>query len=406
MSGSLDRVVDPYDDGFGSLRGFFVGRSVPEFIKTASIMTEGDLSRLPDHAFAVVMLDGDRCMRKFACTDKAHTAVNVMYFQENQDHLPPEAKIKAASNLKSACEHFGLDVPRWLEKSAAPKKRLIKTDGADVSVSVGQHKEADISGGPMAPHSARPNRAKMASMMEDPYVLFRSAPTRVERSTYDPAVCALDDGRLPLEDFNQVKEAMDFFDRHGRELHPRVRHDMCVKIASRADQLLVPVPDVIRKYGSLTYATKGMLEAGVQTRRQVWADLSDDRAAPDMLGLLMEKRASMEPGEFAEALSELDVVTGIDRYWDGGIMDPWLTTFGLNKSASEKGDWRWSQGTEYLTEDQLRKLTADNPEILKQKFGDTMAKGLSGNPTTVFDSLPLDTKRVIARLAQQHESGL
>ena len=77
MSGSLNAVVDPYDDDFSSLKQLFAGRTMPEFIKTASIMATDKLSRLPDHAFAVVMLDGNRCMRKYACVDKAHTAVNL-----------------------------------------------------------------------------------------------------------------------------------------------------------------------------------------------------------------------------------------------------------------------------------------------------------------------------------------
>ena len=208
MSESLDHVLDPYDDGFGSLREFFTGRAMPDFIKTAAIMSNEALGRLPDHAFAVVMLDDGRCMRKYACTDKAHTAVNVMYFLHNQDSLPEPAKIKAASNLKAACEHFGLDIPEQLVKCASPKKRLIKTDGADVKVPVGQYKEADLSGGPVMPQSARPNRAKLASVMEDPYVLVRGTPVRIERTTYDPSVCALDDGRLPLEDFHQVKDLL------------------------------------------------------------------------------------------------------------------------------------------------------------------------------------------------------
>lgn len=405
MSGSLNAVVDPYDDDFSSLKQLFAGRTMPEFIKTASIMATDKLSRLPDHAFAVVMLDGSRCMRKYACVDKAHTAVNVMYFLENHSDLPEPAKIKAAANLKAACKHFDLSVPAALDKLASPRKRLIKTDASDVMVPVGQRKEADLSGGPVMPISARPDRAKIASVMGDPYVLVRGAPIKIERTTYDPAVCALDDGRLPLEDFHQVKEAMSFFEQHGKELHPRMRHSMCIKIASRADQLCIPVPDVIRKYGSQTYASPGMMEAAVETRRRVWADLSDDQTGPGMLDMLLEKKASMHPEEFAETLSELDVVTGIDRYWDGGVMDPWLTTFGVSKVAAD-GDWRWSQGTEYLTADQLLNFVDENPELLESKFGEAMAKGLKSSPINVFDSLPLDTKRVIARMAQQHESGL
>jgi hypothetical protein len=122
-----------------------------------------------------------------------------------------------------------------------------------------------------------------------------------------------------------------------------------------------------------------------------------------LLNKLLEKRASISPDEFAEALSELDVVTGIDRYWDSGVQDPWYTTFGVQKLAADESDWRYRQGTEYLTKEQLENFVNNNNELLTKKFGEPMAEGLRDNTTAVFDSLPMDTKRVISRMAQQQE---
>ncbi|MHA2334903.1 MAG: hypothetical protein ACXAEU_22940 [Candidatus Hodarchaeales archaeon] len=406
MSGLPNFEIDPYDDNFSSLSEFFSEQRAPNFIKTASVMDEKVLQRLPDHAFAVVMLDKGKCLRKYACVDKAHTAVNVLYLIKNAESLPEKARIKAATNLIAACNHFDLDVPPNLNKLAATKKRLIKTDGADVITSVkGREKEADLIGSSVMPVSGKASSVKLSSVMSDPYVDVEGCQNvrSTVQTTYDPAVCALEDGRLPLEDFNQVKEAIDFFGEYSKELHPRMRHSMCVKIASRANQLGIEVPYDVDKYGALTYASPGLLKAGVETRKQIWASLEEDGTGPGLLNKLLEKRASISPDEFAEALSELDVVTGIDRYWDSGVQDPWYTTFGVQKLAADESDWRYRQGTEYLTKEQLENFVNNNNELLTKKFGEPMAEGLRDNTTAVFDSLPMDTKRVISRMAQQQE---
>jgi len=407
-------VIDPYDDDFESLKDLMGGREAPDFIKTAAVMSREELQRLPDHAFAMVVVGDDYHMRKFACTDAAHTAVNVMYFLENLDEYPQEAKEKVATNLLSACHHFDLAPPAPLVKEAAGRKVLIKTEGRQVTVPR-REKEANLSGGPVMPFSARPNLAKLGSrqVISDPYVRpGRPAVRAAEPENYDPSSIALDD--MPLVSFDQVKEAMAFFHSFGDEFHPRQRHEMCVKIASRANELGIPVDEVIEKYGSRTFETQVFLKAAAERRRQVWADLNDDGTAPGLLDMLMEKQASgdMPPEVFAEALSELDVMTGTDRFWDGHVPDPWFTTFGvdhISKSAEEKAEeWRWSKGTEYLTKDQLTNFAKSETgkSTIKKKFSDSMAQGLAGNPTTVFDSLPMDTQRAIARMAQQHESGL
>lgn len=404
-------VIDPYDDNFESLKGLMRGEDPPDFIKTAAMMSREELQRLPDHAFAMVVVGDQHHMRKFACTDAAHTAINVMYFLDSLDEYPPEVKEKVATNLLSACNHFKLAPPAPLIKEAAGRKVLIKTEGNTITVPK-RAKEADLSGTQVMPHSARPNIAKMGgrTVISDPYVrpgrpTVRSAPEAGAPSTPDD---------LPLHSYGQVKEAMAFFDAFGNEFHPRERHAMCVKIAARADELGIPTGEAIEKYGSQHFDSSVFLKTAVERRKQVWAELNEDGTIPGLLDMLMEKQASgqMDPETFAEALFEVDVMTGMDRLWDGQIPDPWFSTFGVDhitKQAQEqKEEWRWVQGTEYLTKSQLENFvtSSSGQDVLKSKFGEKMKDGLRDNPVTVFDSLPVDTKRAIARMAQQHESGL
>jgi len=406
MIGTPGAVFDPYDDGFESFQRMMQGRDVPDFIKTASVLDQEDLQRLPDHAFAMVVVGDGYSMRKYACIDPAHVAVNVMYFLEHADDLHEGAREKVAHNLLRACNHFSITPPVALSKMAAGDKVLIKTDGTNITVSK-REKTSELSGTPVMPLSARPSIAKLSGVINDPYITpGEPSPRRPQQ--YDPAVCALDDGTLPLASYGQVKEAMAFFHSFNGDMHPRQRHEVCVKIAARADALGIPVDDVIRKYGSRTFETSVFLKSAALTRKQIWAEMQNGEA-PHLLEQLLEKQASAEiaPEVFAEALAELDVTTGIDRYWDSSIPDPWFSTYGHHKLA-EAEEWRWVQGTEYLTKSQLLNFmnSQRGKEAVTNAFNEKMAEGLRDKPTEVFDSLPMDTKRTIARMAQQHESGL
>jgi len=399
MKISAGAVLDPYDDGFASLGTFFRKRAVPDFIKTAAIMDVEQRDALPDHAFAVVFVGEHEQMRKYACTDKAHTAVNVLYFLEHQDEIPPTARVKIASNLSKMCQHFSVQPPLALVKTAANRKRLIKTDGADITVPVGRlEKESDLSGTGIMPRSARPGQGSMkksAAVMDSPYV--RLVDEWVPESSGGMTkTAAFGDGRFPLNTYDEVGDAVTFFQETVGEMHPRVRHEMCTKLASRADTLGVPVSSVIRKYGSTEYANPGEMQATLSTRRQVWAETNNEEG-PGLLDLLMEKRASLHPERFAEALAEIDAATQIDHRWDQGVCDPWLTTFGEKRASAE---WSWAKGDESLTEGQLKKLATDKQDLLKEKFGADMASGLADNPVVIFDSLPMDTQRIIASMAQ------
>jgi hypothetical protein len=394
------QIVDPYDDNFGLLKKFFNDKEMPGFIKKADIMNQEDLNLLPDHAFALVLVGGEKPLRKYACIDKAHTAVNAMYFLEKKASLPEKARTVAAENIVRACAHFQLVPPTPLVKEAKSDKILIKSDGPIITTK--RTKKAELTGTSLMPIDAPTSRAKLASIMGSPYVELEleEDPFIGKVAEYDPGSHVLDPN-CKLASYDHVSRAVRFFEENGKEMHPRIRHEVCVKIASRANKLGVPLDTVIQKYGSLTYASPFEFNTAVEMRKRVWGDLGNE-AGPTMLDKLIEKRASMEPSIFAEALSELDIATGVDRYWDEGLCDPWLTTFG--KIAQE--DWKWMQGNDYLNEEDLRRLVEEGQDVLTQKFGEDVAQGLRKNPIQIFSSLPLNSKIAISRMAQQQRSGL
>lgn len=394
-------VIDPYDDGFESLKELFKEHEPPSFIKEATIMSTEDLNLLPDHVFAVVVLGQDKPMRKFACSDKAHTAVNILYLLNNSDHLPHSAKIKAASNLLKACQHFGLQPPGQLVKMAQGGKALIKGDGAEIIVSGGNgEKTSEVIGTRDMPVTRPGETVKKASVMDSPYVEVDYYDPIIKTASENPMFSVMN-GQLSLKPYDNVIRARDHFEEQYMYMHPRDRHEYCIKLAARADILGIPISDTIRKYGSTTYASRGSMKVAFEQRSQLWSSL-DKQEGDSVARQLLEKRAEFDPETFVETLAELDAQTGIDQYWGEEIPDPWMSVFDVEKVA----EWSWNQAGEHLTEEALKRLCVENSDLMKDKFGEDIAKSMVKNPTAIFDSLPLEQKRVIARMAQQRESGL
>lgn len=113
-------VLDVYDDVGGEvLRSMFPSHGdVPGFVKAAHALTPVEMNQLPDESFALVLVNGEETLRKFACTDEGNTALSVLYFVKNAHKLPEEVQQVTAANLKVACGWYGLDVPAEIEKAA------------------------------------------------------------------------------------------------------------------------------------------------------------------------------------------------------------------------------------------------------------------------------------------------
>lgn len=115
-------VFDFYDDMTGALlkESFPTPDSLPEIVKTAHILSSEERDVLRDEAFALVLVNEGKILRKFACVDAGNTLLSAMYFMQNKDSLPEEAQKIASVNIQAACAEFGLPL-RDIEKIAMPK---------------------------------------------------------------------------------------------------------------------------------------------------------------------------------------------------------------------------------------------------------------------------------------------
>lgn len=529
-------VLDVYDDIGGEvLRSVFPEvAQIPVFIKEAHALTPEERVRLPDDAFALVLLNGEEKLRKYACVDEGNTTLSVLYFLKHAHKLPREARQRVAENLKVACGWYDLDVPEELEKEAishhkierivgrtrASASRLAKfedkmhegakrldglpgrlgeigrkfdnasnaahrkLEGIDAANTL--KKQASLIGKAIelpakavmnraakdpfgtamtvmtAPSVVRGTRDKInqnlakvnvggqiagvrgeLASMAGPHELGHVAremgkagevtgttcmpisadPTKkpstpmaaIKKSAHLRPVVDVTDkepekmasikkasryalgDKYPLDSYEQVKLANDYFAEYGRKLSPEERHAYCANLVKRASELQIPLHDVVRKYGSEKYASAGEVAMAIDTRRGVISPEHNE-----LLDKIAAAMPAMPPEDFIIVLSEFDKVAGIDHLYDADVMDPFYTAYGFEKTAEDdKENFTDVVGNYYVTAADLKRLCS-NKQWLESTFGGDFCEEYCKDPVGIYKSMPVEQKKLIIRMATEN----
>ena len=225
----------------------------------------------------------------------------------------------------------------------------------------------------------------------------KQAPTKIKTAKPvtdgDYAVIMPDGSKYyPLNTWDRVKTAEVYFQDNKIKMQPEVRRQFAVKLAAKSRQIGYPLDADIVDAGSTNRADDGHLQAALEMRKVACAP-GDDRA---FLDELFEKRASIDPDSFAEVLRRFDVSNGLDKGWDHVVLDPWSSTFGMQKVAEVV----WEDGPERVTSEELSHLALEHGGALRDVYGEKFTDEFMKDPVGIFNSLPLTWKRQVARLAQ------
>lgn len=376
-------VLDIYDDFRGdTLRSIYpTADRMPDFIKTAQALSSEDRERLPDDAFALVLINGEQTLRKFACIDEGGTALSVQYFLKNAHKLPVEAQKVAAQNLVTACSWYDLVVPEPLAKIA------------------------DVTGTSTMPYQAPIDKKvadkttinKTARRLE-PHVEVTSKKSSPDSVCKEASVYALPVQRkYPLDNYVQVKTASGYFDDFYKDFDPADRHEYAMNLVKRASALGISVSDTARRYGASTYASDEDIKVAYEVRDKTCAW---DDSARAMLHELFEKRAELDPEVFALALTEFDKTAGINHEYDRTVPDAYFSTFGDAKLAEEK-EFTEVIGNDMVTGGQLCRLAKAPPHALIHTFDPDFCKEFRKDPVGIFKSMPMDQKKILMRMAAE-----
>lgn len=349
-------TFDWYDDNGATLKEKFpTVDQVPEIIKTAAVKAKEDVA---NEQFALLAIDGNVLMRKYACHDPGTTAMSVIYFMRHGHKLPEEAQKVAASNLVDACVGHKL-----LPPAALSKRAMGKTAAGNL---------VDITG-----ESAPPRPVKLAS--------------------HHYAVELDGAGYYPIDTWEQVKTAEEYFQMERIRMEPPIRREYAVKLAARADEIGYPLDNDIQDMGSRTFAYKGHVQAAIDMRKVA---CDPHGGAREWLDELMDKTASLRPEVFSECLRQFDIHEGLDHGWDQVILNPYESTFGISKIAEVV----WEQGADRVTKDALQNLAQNHMTGMQELFTYDIAKEFMKDPIGIFNSMPDPQKKLIARLASDMES--
>lgn len=449
--------LDFYDDVDGKLvkNSFPTSDSLPEIVKTAHILSSEEQSVLRDEAFALVLLNEGKTLRKFACVDAGNTYLSALYFLENKDKLPEEAQKVAMANIVEACEEFGIQLLP-IEKIAAkkPTKTVVRTrdpmktpmvgDEADWSartnlssvtgtsdagtvretasqLKTATKKDVNLDSFHKLNPEAKPKKKPCGKCGGTSYADIRgnlgdccigekkekkkvanlvdvsglSAPVISKKASAEHLAL----GRYPLDSFNDVEAAVRYFSEWRNEMSPSDRHEFAVKTASRANDLNIPLTEELERYGSTEYAPD--VDSHLASRRSLAPEFND------VWNTLQEKRASIEPSVFASLLEKADQEASLNWYYGSDLSDPYFVTFGGNAVKEANAAWSWmSDVGDYVSGEQLAKLARNGRPLVEKQFDSGLALAFARDPITIFESLPAIQKTLLARLATQEFDGL
>jgi len=347
------KIFDLYDDLKGSLI-----KDKMEKVAHLTVSSSEEISDLDDSDFAIkVLTKTGSVVRKWPVDTSENTIISMWYFEKTARKLPDAYKKVAASNLRHAAQRHNLVLPSIVEKYA--NAEIVSNEIDEV--------KAEIEFTPDA-----------KDLADSDYALITK---RGEK-------------RYPIDTVVNVERAAEYFEEYHHHLVPAYRCQMATNITKKASELEVDVSGymAIAAYDASDYSP--LIKQALVQRQEL---LVDDVRALFVLGQMMEKRASLEPIEFAQALESFDEINELDRYWDRGLTDPYKATFQQIKRASVI-----SFNGEEFEASKLASLASDK-DALKKHFDSNFIIEFEKDAVTVFNSLPTPEKRLIVSLVKDRD---
>lgn len=335
--------------------------------------------RLPDSEFGLVILTKRASvLRKFPVNDPGNAWLSAQYFQRTHEKLAFPARFIAAKFIKSACDAYGVPASKVVDGYAA---RAQGEDEFDNNVFVeGSEQRWMLS--KLAQQELLTKQASAAeinAIAEAPNEHFA-----LVMRTPDGAIIR----KYAMPDVQHVKIAAAYFDKYAMDLPPEHRHRFAVSVQGRAEDLGVDLSGnkLLEKWASTDWNQH--VHAHIEQRKSLLPRNDQARAALDKLASML---GETNPEDAAHALQTIDQATGLARYYDRGLTDPYASTMG--KVA---GGWSDEIDDHTITEADLRKAAGSSK--LASYLGADFARQFNANPVEVFEALPTPEKVLIKQV--------
>ena len=343
-----------------------------------TILTPEERGRLPDSEFGLVFLTRHASvLRRYPVNDPGNAWLSSQYFANTHKKLAFPARFIAASYIKQACEAYDVPTSNAVDAYAA------RADEADIQSNT--FCEGSESSWMLRKLAQRElSMDKTASQSFDMLADLPNEHFALVLRDGDGSIIR----KYAMPDAHHVKTAAAYFDKYAMDLAPEHRHQFATSVQSRAAELDVDVSDseLLQKWASRDWNPH--IGAHLEQRKSL---LPQDDRAKDVLNKLAASIGETTPEDMAQALSTFDQSTGLSRYYDRGLADPYASA--MSKTAES---WSAEVDGQTITTADLRKV-ADSPKLASY-LGSSFAGQFKKDPEAIFESLPTPEKIVIKKL--------
>jgi len=372
-------VLDFYDD---SSKELMTKISSPQgFGDTqVNVLTPEEMSRLPDSDFGLVIFTKRASvLKKYPVNDPGNAWLSAQYFDQTHTKLAFPARFVAAKFIKQACDAYGVPASPRVEAYAA-------------RVEPGEAQENVFSEG-------SESRWMLRKLANQEFLEKQASATEVNALVHMPdehfaLVVQTGDGsvirKYAMPDGGHVLRAAEYFDKYAMDLAPSHRHRFATSVQNRAEELDVDISGntMLCKWAGETWSRH--VHAHLEQRKSLLPH-PEHEGARGILDKLAASIAETTPSDMASALETFDEATGLSKYHDRGLADPYSST--MNKVASS---WSAEVDGQTITEADLRKVASTKK--LAGYLGDTFTKQFAKNPVEIFESLPSPEKSMIKQV--------
>ena len=372
-------VLDFYDDSSKELMSKIA--SPTGFGGTnMSLLSAEELAHLPDSEFGLVIFTKRASvLKKFPVNDPGNAWLSAQYFDQTHKKLAFPARFIAAKFIKQACDAYGIASSPRVEAYAA----RVESGEAETNMfsegSESRWRRRKLAQREFAEKQV--DAVEMNAIVEMPDEHFA-----LVVQTGDGSVIR----KYAMPDTSHVKLAAAYFDKYAMDLSPNHRHRFAVAVQGRAEELGIELTDnsMLCKWAGTDWNRH--VHAHLEQRKSLLPHPEHERAR----GILDKLAASLEettPGDLAKALETFDEATGLDRYHDRGLTDPYASA--MNKTALS---WSAEVDGQTITAADLSKVASGTK--LASYLGKAFTEQFAKNPTEIFESLPAPEKSLIKQV--------
>jgi hypothetical protein len=370
-------IIDFYDD---SKHEHMTKVAMPAALRNTAVtmLTPEQHAALPDSDFGLIFLTKRASvLRKFPVNDPGNAWLSAQYFGQTHKKLAFPARFVAAKFIKTACDAYGVPSSPHVDAYAArvesgEAESNVFVEGSERAWMLRKLAQREL----MEKTSSAAEMNAIVNMPDEHFALVLQ--------TGDGAVIR----KYAMPDARHVKVAANYFDKYAMELPPEYRHRFAISVRNRADELGVDLAD----------NTQLHKWAGVDWNRHVLAHLEQRKSLlpqnEGARGILDKLAASIHetnPADMAAALQTFDKATGLERYYERGLQDPFSSS--MSKTAEA---WSAEVDGRTITEDDLRKEATIKK--IAGYLGETFASQFAKSPAEIFESLPAPEKALVKQI--------